>query len=243
MCVFAFVSFSCVCACVACALVCPCPACEGNWFISGPSATNPSPVTHCESCGRRGLTKHKKLSWRGIADVRESLCVCMSVRLCTLHRPSSSPCCSFPWEAVWVFMSLPPPSFFFFYVGHCTAACLMFESVGGGVCVWVGGGTKVLVEILFFGGSRDMIQSPDNRMLRQRTTTILGTTACSPNTGCSEWRWRWAPAYCTLEEGMWETRGERGKTWVGGAPKKKVKGREGRTWTGTRVGALSNDWI
>lgn len=67
------------------------------------------------------------------------------------------------------FSCFPSPFFyFFFYVGHCTAACLMFE-LGRAACF------ETLPSA--FWRSRDMIQRNDNRMLGRRTTTILGTTA------------------------------------------------------------------
>ncbi|KAF0046129.1 hypothetical protein F2P81_002658 [Scophthalmus maximus] len=40
--------------------------------------------------------------------------------------------------------------------------------------------------LLFFGGSRDMIQSPDNRMPGRRNDNYFGCDGGSPSTGCSE---------------------------------------------------------
>lgn len=186
-----------------------------------PPPTPPTPRCHAlwimRTEGFNNQKKEKKRRNSPEGGLLMCVCVCVyaPVCMCIWGLPAASS----------VFLSLfsplrgrlgfhvasPPPLlyfFSFFYVGHCTAACLMFE---------LGGGNALRRRCAFcFLEELRYDSKPWQSDAEEKNNNYFGYNGSSPNTGCSEWRWYRASAYCTSEERAEETVGGGGvKMWVG----------------------------
>lgn len=167
--------FSCVHSCVCVLFVSLCVSVCVNWFILGPSAT--TLCSHALWIMRTVGCNNKKIRNSPVGGLLMCMralvfkCPCMHMHACiSVYLYMGSACCIFRLLLLVVLspgrpfgFSCCPPSLSFLCRTLLPAWCLS--------CVCDAAAPSV------FWRKCDTIQSPDNRMLRRRTTTILGTTA------------------------------------------------------------------